>query len=58
MPLNYGNGNGNRDGFRIISGLELPDTRRSWNNYSMNQVRIEMACRRNCSELEGTHGSN
>nr|GEW50615.1 G-type lectin S-receptor-like serine/threonine-protein kinase At4g27290 [Tanacetum cinerariifolium] len=54
-PLNFGNadgngnGNGNTDWFHKISGVKLPDTRRSWYNYSMTLGECEITCRKNCS---------
>nr|XP_043618034.1 G-type lectin S-receptor-like serine/threonine-protein kinase At4g27290 [Erigeron canadensis] len=42
-PLNCGNG------FRKFTGVKVPDTRRSWYNYSMTLGECEMACKRNCS---------
>lgn len=39
----------NRDGFQKISGVKVPDTRRSWYNYSMTLGECEMKCRKNCS---------
>ncbi|KAI3817673.1 hypothetical protein L1987_11469 [Smallanthus sonchifolius] len=46
-PLNCGDVNG--DGFRKITGIKVPDTRRSWYNASMTLGECEMACRMNCS---------
>ncbi|KAK9064111.1 hypothetical protein SSX86_017983 [Deinandra increscens subsp. villosa] len=43
--LNCGNG----DWFRKLSGVKVPDTRRSWYNVSMTLGECEMACKRNCS---------
>nr|GFA89553.1 G-type lectin S-receptor-like serine/threonine-protein kinase At4g27290 [Tanacetum cinerariifolium] len=40
---------GNGDGFRIISGVKLPDTRSSWYNLSMSLGECEVACRTNCT---------
>nr|XP_043607226.1 G-type lectin S-receptor-like serine/threonine-protein kinase At4g27290 [Erigeron canadensis] len=37
------------DGFRKLSGVKFPDTRRSWYNRSMTLAECEVACRRNCS---------
>ena len=39
----------NRDGFQKISGVKVPDTRRSWYNYNMTLGECEMKCRQNCS---------
>ncbi|KAI3758082.1 hypothetical protein L6452_05630 [Arctium lappa] len=44
-PLDCGSG----DGFRRISGVKVPDTRRSWYNTSMTLGECEMACRMNCN---------
>ncbi|GJT07279.1 G-type lectin S-receptor-like serine/threonine-protein kinase [Tanacetum coccineum] len=38
-----------RDGFQKISRVKVPDTRRSWYNYSMTLGECEMKCRKNCS---------
>ncbi|KAI3758085.1 hypothetical protein L6452_05633 [Arctium lappa] len=40
---------GSGDGFRRISGVKFPDTRRSWYNLSMTLGECEMACTMNCS---------
>ncbi|KAI3731013.1 hypothetical protein L1987_62196 [Smallanthus sonchifolius] len=47
MSLNCGDTNG--DGFRKITGIKLPDTRRTWYNASMTLGECEMACRMKCS---------
>ncbi|KAL4576438.1 hypothetical protein LXL04_012531 [Taraxacum kok-saghyz] len=39
----------NRDEFRMISGVKLPDSRHSWYNVSMSLSECKMACMRNCS---------
>ncbi|KAI3520130.1 hypothetical protein L1887_09354 [Cichorium endivia] len=39
----------NGDGFQKISGVNLPDTRKSWYNVSMSLAECEIACKRNCS---------
>nr|GEV29825.1 G-type lectin S-receptor-like serine/threonine-protein kinase At4g27290 [Tanacetum cinerariifolium] len=44
-PLNCGS----EYGFQKASRVKLPDTRRSWYNYSMSLRECEMACRMNCS---------
>ncbi|KAI3683307.1 hypothetical protein L1987_83810 [Smallanthus sonchifolius] len=44
-PLNCGNG----DGFWKLTGVRVPDTRRSWYNVSMTLGECEMACKRKCS---------
>ncbi|KAJ9545644.1 hypothetical protein OSB04_025351 [Centaurea solstitialis] len=44
-PLDCGIG----DGFHRISGVKVPDTRRSWYNSSMTLGECEMACRKDCS---------
>ncbi|KAM0019287.1 putative non-specific serine/threonine protein kinase [Helianthus debilis subsp. tardiflorus] len=53
MPLHCRNGNesdnGNGDGFWKISGVKVPDTRRSWYNVSMTLGECEMACKANCT---------
>ncbi|KAJ0900947.1 putative protein kinase RLK-Pelle-DLSV family [Helianthus annuus] len=36
-------------GFKRISGIVFPDTRRSWYNHSMTLEECEMACRMNCN---------
>lgn len=38
-----------KDGFRKISGVNLPDTRSSWYNESMTLEECQMICTRNCS---------
>nr|GEV21142.1 G-type lectin S-receptor-like serine/threonine-protein kinase At4g27290 [Tanacetum cinerariifolium] len=38
-----------RDGFQKISRVKVPDTRRSWYNYSTTLGECEMKCRKNCS---------
>ncbi|KAI3758419.1 hypothetical protein L6452_05980 [Arctium lappa] len=40
---------GAEDGFLKISGVKLPDTRRSWYSMSMMLGECEMACRKNFS---------
>ncbi|GKA10499.1 G-type lectin S-receptor-like serine/threonine-protein kinase [Tanacetum coccineum] len=40
---------GSEYGFQEVSGVKLPDTRRSWYNYSMSLRECEMACRMDCS---------
>ncbi|KAI3817667.1 hypothetical protein L1987_11463 [Smallanthus sonchifolius] len=47
MSLNCGDANG--DGFLKITGIKVPDTRRSWYNASMTLGECEMACRMKCS---------
>ncbi|KAI3731014.1 hypothetical protein L1987_62197 [Smallanthus sonchifolius] len=42
-PLNCG------DGFRKITGVKVPDTRKSWYNVSMTLVKCQLACRMNCA---------
>ncbi|XP_024989780.1 G-type lectin S-receptor-like serine/threonine-protein kinase At4g27290 [Cynara cardunculus var. scolymus] len=44
-PFDCGSG----DGFRKLSGVKFPDTRRSWYNMSMTLEECETACRKNCS---------
>ncbi|GJS90882.1 zinc finger, CCHC-type containing protein [Tanacetum coccineum] len=39
----------NKDGFQKISRVKVPDTRRSWYNYSMSLRECEMKCQKNCS---------
>ncbi|KAI3731017.1 hypothetical protein L1987_62200 [Smallanthus sonchifolius] len=46
-PLDCGDVNG--DGFRKITGVKVPDTRKSWYNVSMTLGECEMACRMKCS---------
>ncbi|KAJ0764209.1 putative non-specific serine/threonine protein kinase [Helianthus annuus] len=46
-PLNCGNVNA--DGFRKITRVKLPDTRKSWYNVSMTLGECEMACRMKCN---------
>ncbi|KAJ0764196.1 putative protein kinase RLK-Pelle-DLSV family [Helianthus annuus] len=40
---------GSGSGFKRISGVIFPDTRRSWYNHSMTLEECEMACRMNCN---------
>ncbi|XP_071706284.1 G-type lectin S-receptor-like serine/threonine-protein kinase At4g27290 isoform X2 [Rutidosis leptorrhynchoides] len=40
---------GDKDGFRRLSGLKLPDSRHSWYNVNMSLVECKKACTRNCS---------
>ncbi|XP_076961069.1 G-type lectin S-receptor-like serine/threonine-protein kinase At4g27290 [Bidens hawaiensis] len=40
---------GSGDGFKKISGVIFPDTRRSRYNHSVTLLECEMACRRNCN---------
>ncbi|KAJ0745030.1 putative protein kinase RLK-Pelle-DLSV family [Helianthus annuus] len=52
-PLHCRNRNesddGNGDGFWKISGVKVPDTRRSWYNVSMTLKECETACKANCT---------
>ncbi|KAI3520131.1 hypothetical protein L1887_09355 [Cichorium endivia] len=36
-------------GFQDISGIKLPDSRRTWYNVSMSLAECKIACKRNCS---------
>ncbi|XP_071732897.1 G-type lectin S-receptor-like serine/threonine-protein kinase At4g27290 isoform X2 [Rutidosis leptorrhynchoides] len=47
--LNCGYGSGITDGFRKISGVKVPDTRKSNYNASMTLGECEKVCRRDCS---------
>ncbi|KAJ0538273.1 putative protein kinase RLK-Pelle-DLSV family [Helianthus annuus] len=40
---------GSGSGFKRVSGVIFPDTRRSWYNHSMTLEECEMACRMNCN---------
>lgn len=42
-------GNENDVGFKVVSGVKLPDTRSSWYNLSMSLRECETVCRSNCS---------
>ncbi|KAI3816108.1 hypothetical protein L1987_15797 [Smallanthus sonchifolius] len=44
-PLNCGNG----DGFWKIAGVNVPDTRRSWDYVNMTLGECETSCKRKCS---------
>nr|GEZ04275.1 G-type lectin S-receptor-like serine/threonine-protein kinase At4g27290 [Tanacetum cinerariifolium] len=46
MPLNC---ESSEYGFTKVSGLKLPDTRKSWYNHSMTLRECDLACRNNCS---------
>ncbi|GJT51193.1 G-type lectin S-receptor-like serine/threonine-protein kinase isoform X1 [Tanacetum coccineum] len=46
MPLNC---ESSEFGFTKVSGLKLPDTRKSWYNHSMTLRECDLACRNNCS---------
>ncbi|GJS76033.1 G-type lectin S-receptor-like serine/threonine-protein kinase [Tanacetum coccineum] len=45
VPLNCGS----EYGFKRVSGVKLPDTRKSWYNHSMTLGECDLACRNNCS---------
>ncbi|GJS90883.1 G-type lectin S-receptor-like serine/threonine-protein kinase [Tanacetum coccineum] len=40
---------GSEYGFKKVSGVKLPDTRKSWYNHSMTLGECDLACRNNCS---------
>ncbi|CAH1438445.1 unnamed protein product [Lactuca virosa] len=39
----------NRDGFQKITGVTLPDSRKTWYNVSMSLAECKRECKRNCS---------
>ncbi|GJX31227.1 G-type lectin S-receptor-like serine/threonine-protein kinase [Tanacetum coccineum] len=45
VPLNCGS----EYGFKRVSGVKLPDTRKSWNNHSMTLRECDLTCRNDCS---------
>ncbi|GJS05066.1 G-type lectin S-receptor-like serine/threonine-protein kinase, partial [Tanacetum coccineum] len=45
VPLNCGS----EYGFKRVSGVKLPDTRKSWYNHSMTLRECDLTCRNDCS---------